>query len=181
MRLLSWISLYRKYESECKDRQKTEESCAFSVDPRLAALSVRFADFCYYCLSSVHTTSHVRSGHYQVNATETIVQIETKDLSVSAIYQSIENSSALSIGVLLVWLRRSISSHFLFSTLHAVDRGVSPRVSCIRKQKVDGNSLKVELERDRYMVTCVVFHADHGGDRILFVRESWGFLVTFCR
>ena len=39
--------------------------------------------------------------------------------------------SALSIGVPLVWLRRSISSHFLFSTLRAVDRGVSPRVGCV--------------------------------------------------
>ena len=96
--------------------------------------------------------------------------------------------SALSIGVLLVWLRRSISSHFLFSTLRAVDRGVSPRVGCVPKQKVDGNSPSAELgKRAIYqrawffmLITVVIefcFYVQVGDFWSLSVRDLCGFLA----
>ena len=97
------------------------------------------------------TTSYVRGGHY-LDRCDRNCGIDRNRGSFRECDISIDREfSALSIGVLLVWLRRSISSHFLFSTLHAVDRGVSPRVGCVRKQKVDGNSLTVELESERYI------------------------------
>ena len=80
-----------EHESERKYHQKAGNFTALSIDPRLVALSVRFADFCCCCLPCPRTTSRVRCGHYRLGATETVVQTENRDLFVSAAHQSIEN------------------------------------------------------------------------------------------
>ena len=49
-----------------KYRQKTRNSPALCIDPRLVALSVRFADFYCCCLPCPRSTGRVYCGHYQI-------------------------------------------------------------------------------------------------------------------
>ena len=88
-------------------------------------------------------------------------------------------SLALSIGVRIIPSRRSVLSHFLFSTLRVVDRRVSPRVGLVSKTE-SGAKLPQQLNENVSDTSlCVVFHADHGGDRIFVICESWGIFGHF--
>ena len=101
---------------------------------------------------------------------------------MSALYQSIENCSPLSISVRITRLRRSVLSHFLFSTLRAVDRGVSPQVGLVSKTESGRNCLEQSNENMQAINGCAWFFMliTVVIEFLSYVKVG-AFLVTFCR